>query len=343
MSRQLRADIPYFSASVEFTFMNAVIPSIRSVSVTTHGRLHLGFFDLSGQVQRRFGSLGVAIDAYQTALTVSTQSQQLQADPWASGILQQHLKATQVNQLLYLNIQQAVPRHSGLGSGTQMALAIGAAVNTLIGQPVHSAQIAATHQRGARSGIGIATFDHGGLVVDGGRGPDTIVPPLLARHTFPADWHFLLIVDQSRDGLHGSGEKNAFKQLPPQQLAATQEIQHRLLMQGLPALVEQDFQGFSAFVGALQAYNADYFAPAQGGAYASQAVAVILKELKQQGYQGLGQTSWGPTGFVLLSSKAEAMQKQAELLQQYQADSHLSFIVTAAVNEPALIEAKYIE
>ncbi|HSH88016.1 MAG TPA: beta-ribofuranosylaminobenzene 5'-phosphate synthase family protein [Methylophilus sp.] len=323
--------------------MNAANSPIRAVSVTTYGRLHLGFFDLSGQVQRRFGSVGVAIDAYQTALTISRQSQQSDIDPWAVNILQQHLKsvaADNQDDQLDLNIHQAIPRHSGLGSGTQMALAIGTGVNTLLNQPIYSANIAAIHHRGGRSGIGIATFDHGGLVVDGGRGPETIVPPLLARHAFPAEWHFLLIVDQSRDGLHGNGEKTAFKALPPQTPAATKDIQHQLLMQGLPALAERDFQAFSAFVGALQRYNADYFAPAQGGPYASQSVANILNGFKQQGFHGVGQTSWGPTGFVLLPSKEEAMQIQAALLQRYATDPHLSFIVTAAINNPARIEAK---
>ncbi|HSI28944.1 MAG: beta-ribofuranosylaminobenzene 5'-phosphate synthase family protein [Methylophilus sp.] len=323
--------------------MNAVISPQRSVSVKTHGRLHLGFFDLSGQAGRRFGSVGVAIDAYQTALTLSAQPQQMPVDPWAENILQRHLEFLKKETPIDLNIQQAIPRHSGLGSGTQMALAVGAGVNTLLGCAADSAQIAAAHQRGARSGIGIATFDHGGLVVDGGRGPNTSVPPLLARHAFPEAWHFLLIVDQSRDGLHGSGEKNAFKQLPPLSVAATHEIQHRLLTQGLPALIEQNFEVFSAFVGALQSYNADYFAPAQGGAYASQSVARILHAFHQQGYRGFGQTSWGPTGFVLLPSKAEAMQQQAQLLQQYAADTHLSFIVTAAINDPAHIEINSIE
>lgn len=323
--------------------MNAVISSQRLVSVTTHGRLHLGFFNLSGQAGRRFGSVGVAIDAYQTALTLSAKPQQETVDPWAANILQRHLESLAVNIPLDLKIQQAIPRHSGLGSGTQMALAVGAGVNTLLNHPVNSAQIAAAHQRGARSGIGIATFDHGGLVVDGGRGDHTIVPPLLARHAFPEAWHFLLIVDQSRDGLHGHGEKVAFKQLPPLSISATRDIQHQLLMQGLPALIEQDFQAFAAFVGALQRYNADYFSPAQGGAYASQSVTRILDAFHQQGYLGIGQTSWGPTGFVLLPSANEAMQHQAALLQQYANDAHLSFIVTAAVNDPAQIELNSIE
>ena len=316
--------------------MNAVTFPERSVSVTTYGRLHLGFFDLSGQSQRRFGSLGVAIDACQTALTVAAGTQTSEVDPWAAGIMQHHLHSLECKDQVTLTVERSIPRHSGLGSGTQMALAIGAAVNTLLDKPVNASQIAAMHQRGARSGIGIATFDHGGMVVDGGRGPETVVPPLLARHAFPEAWHFLLIMDQHREGLHGGGEKQAFKQLAPQSAMATREIQHKLLMQGLPALVEQDFTGFSDFIGALQTYNAEYFASAQGGAYASRSVSSVLELLKQQGYRGLGQTSWGPTGFVLLPSKQEALQKQAELSMI--SNPSLSFIVTAAVNHAAQIE-----
>jgi len=317
--------------------MNAVIPVERVVSVTTYGRLHLGFFNLSQQSQRQFGSVGVAIDAFQTSLTVGLGPQQSPLDPWVSGRLQHHLTACGVNAELNVTIKQAIPRHGGLGSGTQMALALGVAVNTLLGLPVNAAKIAATHQRGARSGIGIATFEHGGFVVDGGRGPHTEVPPLIAQHAFPSDWHFLLIVDNSRDGLHGQGEKNAFKQLEPQSLTATQVIQQQLLSQGLPALIEQDFATFSRFLGDLQAYNADYFAPAQGGAYASSSVGSILQSIKKQGYDGIGQTSWGPTGFVLLPSRAEAVAMQMQLLHAHANDASLGFIVTAAMNQSANI------
>jgi beta-ribofuranosylaminobenzene 5'-phosphate synthase len=317
--------------------MNAVIPAARTVSVATYGRLHLGFFNLSQETQRQFGSVGVAIDAFQTSINISEGAQQSALDSWAAAILQRHLLASKAQMTLNVSIQQAIPRHGGLGSGTQMALALGTAVNYLLDQPTTASDIAAIHQRGARSGIGIATFEHGGLVIDGGRGAHTIVPPMLARHAFPSDWHFLLIIDNSRAGLHGQGEKNAFKQLAPQSLAATQTIQQQLLSHGLPALIEQDFTAFSQFIGDLQAYNADYFAPAQGGPYASQAVAGILQALKQQGYAGVGQTSWGPTGFVLLPSRVEAVAIQMQLLEAYASQPSLSFVVTAAVNQPAQI------
>lgn len=318
--------------------MNALIPVERSVSVTTFGRLHLGFLNLGAYPARQFGSMGVAIDAFQTALTASIGEQSQALDSWVNAIVQRHLAAIGVQQAVNLIIQQAIPRHGGLGSGTQMALAIGVALNQLFAGTFTEAQIAALHQRGGRSGIGIGTFAQGGLIIDGGRGAQTIVPPIICRHAFPQDWHFLLITDNSSDGLHGQGEKTAFKQLRPQSQAATQALQQQLFCNGLPALIEQDFSAFSQFVGDLQAYNAEYFAPAQGGPYASTLVSQILYWLKLQGHRGLGQTSWGPTGFVLLPTRSAAVELQRQLLDRYEADTALGFIVAAAVNAPALIE-----
>src|ERR1700680_1975654 len=43
-----------------------------SVTVTAAARLHLGFLDLNGGLGRRFGSIGLAIDAPRTRLTISS-------------------------------------------------------------------------------------------------------------------------------------------------------------------------------------------------------------------------------------------------------------------------------
>ena len=39
---------------------------MKGVQVTTTARLHLGFLDLAGDLGRRFGSIGLAIDAFET-------------------------------------------------------------------------------------------------------------------------------------------------------------------------------------------------------------------------------------------------------------------------------------
>ncbi len=48
-----------------------------------------------------------------------------------------------------------------------------------------------------------------------------------------------------------------------------------------------------------------YFGPLQGGAYVSQGVAAAIGWLAEQGLTGIGQSSWGPTGFAFVPSEAE--------------------------------------
>src|SRR5690606_9356913 len=69
-----------------------------------------------------------------------------------------------------LDIIRAIPAHAGLGPGTQLALAIGVALKTLEQQEISPVALGETVGRGARSAIGMAAFEAGGFVVDGGRG-----------------------------------------------------------------------------------------------------------------------------------------------------------------------------
>ncbi len=49
-----------------------------------------------------------------------------------------------------------------------------------------------------------------------------------------------------------------------------------------------------------------YFGPLQGGGpYTSPAVADALNWLRSQGVTGLGQSSWGPTGFAFAATEQD--------------------------------------
>jgi beta-ribofuranosylaminobenzene 5'-phosphate synthase len=71
--------------------------------------------------------------------------------------------------------------------------------------------------------------------------------------------------------------------------------------------VERDLKSFGAAIGELQVHIGDYFAPVQGGGrFLSPAVAAALQALAQAGACGLGQSSWGPTGFAFVGEAARA-------------------------------------
>jgi predicted sugar kinase len=78
-------------------------------------------------------------------------------------------------------------------------------------------------------------------------------------------------------------------------------------MQALPALAEHDLANFGAAIKELQIGLGDYFAPAQGGSrFMSPAVAAVLDTLDGAGAFGIGQSSWGPTGFAFAPTPDEA-------------------------------------
>src|SRR5258708_25991378 len=76
-----------------------------------------------------------------------------------------------------------------------------------------------------------------------------------------------------------------------------------MLMQALPAMAERDIESFGNAIGELQRITGDYFAPAQGGRFASPAVAEVLAWFESQGIAGIGQSSWGPTGFAIVAGE----------------------------------------
>ncbi len=290
----------------------------------------MGFLDMGGSLGRRFGSIGVAVNEISTRLTIRHADTLSATGPDAerAEAIARTL-ATEMGQMLpaRIEIERAIPGHAGLGSGTQLALAVGTALARLHGLPLSPPEIPDIIGRGARSGIGIATFASGGLIVDAGRGPQTRVPPVIARLDLPESWRFLIVLDAQHQGLHGAPEKAAFAALPAFPGTEAARLCHLLLMQGLPAVVEEDLDAFGAVITELQAVVGDHFAPAQGGRFTSPAVAAALAFLANRGAVGIGQSSWGPTGFCLVATPDQATRLRDEASRHFGDDAGLRFVV----------------
>ena len=298
-----------------------------SVTVEAPARLHLGFVDLGGSLGRKFGSIGLAIDRPVTRLTVSEASEFGSSGPEAERALRAARRfgdAFAGGSAFHVDVEEAIPAHAGLGSGTQLALAVGAAILKLAGaakgssiatdQLEISARLGAMAERGARSSIGIASFTSGGFIVDAGKplashaGDEP--PAVLMQIPFPEDWRAVLILDNRIEGVHGEAEIAAFARLPVFAPAKAAHIAHLVLMRLAPALHEHDIGAYGAALTEIQALVGGYFAEAQGGsAWSSPAVGALAGRLADAGAVGIGQSSWGPTGFVFVpdQSTAEAL------------------------------------
>lgn len=301
----------------------------------------MGFLDLHGGLGRKFGSIGLCLEDIATELEVIPAPDISASGPSAElarlnaeKLLAELGPDTGVN----INVRRAIPEHAGLGSGTQMAMAVGAAVNRLLGLDFTTQQLSLLLERGRRSGIGIGTFNAGGFILDGGHNAGTAMPPVLFQLPIPDTWRFILVLDTGQRGLSGRDEVKAFRNLPPMNETVAGNICRRVLMQALPAIREDDCAAFGEAITAVQTMNGEYFSAAQGGQYSSEAVAEVVRFLQAHGATGAGQSSWGPTGFAIYPNETEGYQALRRARKQLTNDSHIELKLCRARNAPADVD-----
>jgi beta-RFAP synthase len=293
------------------------------IEVRTCARLHLGLLDHNGDCGRLYGSIGLAVDHPQLLLKARVAD-----DLIIEGGLEAERIRTYAMRFMekygsprgaHLILDSGIPAHVGLGSGTQIALAVGTALAELAGLRLSVEEIALVTGRGTRSGIGIATFRHGGFVLDGGhriaepaasaeaKQPErNQVPPILFRSAVPKDWFFIVCIPGTGQGISGERENNAFSHLPEARPDLVGKVSHLLLMKMLPALVERDIAGFGQAMTGIQQMVGDCFASVQGGRYSNPLSGKIIDYLLGNGAVGAGQSSWGPAVYGLVQGRDPA-------------------------------------
>ena len=162
------------------------------------------------------------------------------------------------------------------------------------------------------------------------------LPQLVARVPFPRSWRTLLIFDSETKGLDGADEIAAFESSPAYSEDARAALEARIVERTLPALEARDFGVFCEEVGHLQARMGDYFAPRQGGIFTSPRVGLVLEALRAAGVTGLGQSSWGPTGFAFAESERDA-KRLFEIASEADISAALRLVLAGGRNEGAEI------
>lgn len=321
-------------------------PTPRALRVVAPARLHIGFLDLNGGLGRRFGSLGLTLDSPSTQILLETADEPSAAGPDADRAKAALEKVAgvhaSIDTRIRIVVEKALTAHAGLGSGTQLALAVGVAASALSGHPLAASEIARALGRGMRSSIGLGAFEGGGVLLDGGqpvsRKPgDHRPPPLLSRVPIPEKWRILLIFDRDKTGLSGADETQAMQGLPefPERLA--DRLCRLTLMGAMPAAADGDADGFGRAVGEIQRRLGDHFARHQGGRFTSPDVAAALKLIEDDGVPGVGQSSWGPTGFAVFGDAIAAEDAAADLSARFASRRNLVFDVVRGNNRGASI------
>ncbi|SEW24733.1 beta-ribofuranosylaminobenzene 5'-phosphate synthase family protein [Halobacterium jilantaiense] len=276
-----------------------------SVRVAVGPRLHFGFLNLSLARERLYGSLGVALDGPRVEVSAAP----------ADGVDCDHARArphaARACELLGVSgarvaVESELPPHVGLGSGTQLALAVFAAVARAHDRNPTVRGHAPELGRGGRSGVGVATFESGGFVFDAGhpasqftperpaRGEWT-VPPVAARHDTPDDWRFLLVLPDADPGKAGSEEDDSMRSaVEGADPGLADRISAVVTDRVLPAVATGDVDAFGEGVAAVGRLNGAWYAAEQGGVYRPPAGDVIEALDDSPAVAGAGQSSWGP-------------------------------------------------
>jgi beta-RFAP synthase len=214
-------------------------------------------------------------------------------------------------------IHEAPPEHVGLGTGTQLALAVAAGLNAFYRLPSQAPpELALSVGRGLRSAVGTHGFVHGGLIVEQGKLPGEPISPLDCRIDLPEAWRFVLIRHADAAGLAGDEEAAAMASLPVAPPAVTLELITEVRERLVPAAATGDFATFAASVYRYGNLSGQLFAAREGGAYHGPILAELVERIRGLGYPGVGQSSWGPTLFAAAPSADEAEALVAQLREQ---------------------------
>ncbi len=211
-----------------------------------------------------------------------------------------------------LVVEQPLPAHAGLGSGTQIALTTGALLHLWRNETLPDVgQLARSVGRGKRSAVGCHGFFHGGIILASGRKGDGFLAPLDVSVNVPRQWRWILWLDPSQQGLAGSAEEEVFQQCSCRRRSSRQSLPE--LARAIVAAARQaDFECFSESL-YQYGYSAGMeFASVQGGPFNGALLSRRVELLRKWGILGVGQSSWGPTIFAVVRSETEA----TEVLQR---------------------------
>lgn len=290
------------------------------VRVTTGGRIHFGFLNLSLAHDRLYGGIGLSV----CEPTTTVIAEPIDESHHPSTVVCSHATAdkyaTRAVDMLDLdsvsvNVESALPQHAGLGSGTQLALATLTAVANVYNQSPQPRENAPALGRGGRSGVGVGVFETGGFVIDSGHPTARFttdrpadgswaVPPVMTQQRIPDNWRFLLVIPDVDPGRSGTEEESSMRSVIKQ---AAPDIADRIsgvvMRQLLPAVANENAERFGTAIEAIGRLNGRWYTDEQGGVYRPPAGQLVASLDESSACYGAGQSSWGPTVYGITDTE----------------------------------------
>ncbi|MDD4483940.1 MAG: beta-ribofuranosylaminobenzene 5'-phosphate synthase [Methanoregula sp.] len=323
----------------------------RRVIVRTPSRIHLTLLDMNGGLGRVDGGVGIALD--EPAILIEARASPSFEVRGCDEITAARIRGTAKGVLsaihaggnVSVTVREQYPAHSGLGGGSQVALATARAISELYGKSIPTTGLAQLAGRGGTSGIGTAAFEYGGFVLDGGHrfgkgctksgfAPSSASkgvppPPVLVHREFPRNWRILLATPSLPGGASGNREKEIFRDCCPVPIDDVRMLCHEVLMRMLPGIAEQDLDLFGTSVNAIQ----DLGFKKVELSFQPKEIGGLLDAMRLAGAAGAGMSSFGPTLYAIGDTGMQDIERAA---QSYMAE-HCggTTLVTSARNSGA--------
>jgi len=287
--------------------------------IKTPARLHFGLLNPAMEPPKRYGGFGLSIGDTGFELYVeesdelrvnSTCGQQSRIEDIVKKIDEVYGTSLEFE----ISVKNAIPPHIGLGSTTQLTLALGSALTVLSGDGKSPVQIAKELSRGKRSGIGTYAFDRGGFLVEGGGDG---FPPLIFRRKFPGDWRLLTLTPDIETGPDEDVEDEFFEDFGSSS-SVVGKMCSRLVLETLPALIERDIESFGRSLTKIDEFAGEAFMSQQGGKFKDDIMGKIKDKLLDFGAFGVGQSSWGPTIYALTGKPTRSERIRDEMLDFFE-------------------------
>lgn len=291
------------------------------VRVVTPSRLHFGLIDLNGALGRVDGGIGVALSKPSVILEAEfSKNDKVVGDRTKSkeiSALMGKIKGCfNLTEHFKITLKKTIPAHVGLGGTTQLYLAVARAMAELCELKPTMRELAICAGRGGTSGIGVAGFEGGGLILDFGHSFGVLKekqsflpsskakapPPHYMRFSLPDNWYFVCAIPRARR-IHGSREVSIFEKYCPVDREEVERLCHLLLMKILPSAVEGDIEMFGEGLNQMQTLGFKKIEIDLQRAV----VKNLMAALRQKAF-GAGLSSFGPTVYALALGRNHALE-----------------------------------
>ncbi|MEU3526820.1 beta-ribofuranosylaminobenzene 5'-phosphate synthase family protein [Streptomyces sp. NPDC038707] len=305
------------------------------VRVRTGCRVSFTLIDLNGETGRRNGMASMALRSPGLeAVVLPHHENAVEADENGSahreavGALLDRLREAWGGPPAKVVIRKGLPPHTGFGSGTTTAVAVGRAYAQFAGLSVGTAEIARAAGRAGTSGASPNLIERGGFLVDGGHlNPGDFAedpkrylvptrfagggkrPPVLISAPFPT-WPVLVIIPDGHQ-MHGETERQFFARTLPIPAEEARRTAHAVLMNLATSVLEADYPSFCRAVNFLT-YES-HFKQKQIDMQSSQVKYLLEEARRGQEIDAVAMSSEGPMCYAFTRRPRAAVRWLSEL------------------------------